>query len=274
MKHAFWDRFLIILCTVLLIAIAAFGLGMVTGLIPVALVIEWINLVFSDRNVRILFSACAVSIIVLAMFHFWIVLPRGRNRQANFAIQETEHGTLKISVKALEHLVQKCLAQHPEMTPVYSNIHSDEHTVRVDLRVQLQSDINIPLAIAALQKQIKQYIEACSGVDVDEVRVVVEATTPAQPEMDTPYRIPAMMQPQLPKLNDVAPAAVMEPEAAYMPASAPEPLEEAAWMDGHIGAEETAKESKNFFETELFESAPHTDDDAPVSDSEDAKKGE
>ncbi|MFR2151078.1 MAG: hypothetical protein ACLS7Z_11535 [Christensenellales bacterium] len=35
----------------------------------------------------------------------------------------------------------------------------------MDVHISLQSDISMPLAISALQKQIK-YLEACSGVMV------------------------------------------------------------------------------------------------------------
>ena len=34
--------------------------------------------------------------------------------------------------------------------------------------------MNIPLSVGALQKQIKQYVTACTGVDVYKIRVMVE----------------------------------------------------------------------------------------------------
>ena len=52
--------------------------------------------------------------------------------------------------------------------------------------------VNIPLTVNALQKQIKQYITSCSGVDVHKVRVMVEtdaraaSDTDAQPVADAP----------------------------------------------------------------------------------------
>ncbi len=230
MKHAFWDRVLIILCTILLLGLAALMLGMIVGLIPVAAVIQQLNGLLENRTLRILCSVAAVALVILAALAFCIVLPRRKARSSSFAIQETEHGALKISVKALDHLVQKCVAQHPELTVVSSAIHSDEETVHVDLRCTLQSDINIPLAISSLQKQIKQYVEACSGVEVDAVRVVVEATVAPVAGVHSPFAIPEMMQPQLPKLiESSAPAAVLEPApiaAEAIVASGPEVLPE------------------------------------------------
>ena len=44
----------------------------------------------------------------------------------------------------------------------------------MDIKITLLSGVNIPLTVNALQKQIKQYITSCSGVDVHKVRVMVE----------------------------------------------------------------------------------------------------
>lgn len=54
--------------------------------------------------------------------------------------------------------------QHAELKVVTSSLYSDEESIRVDVHISLQSDISMPLAISALQKQIKKYLEACSGV--------------------------------------------------------------------------------------------------------------
>ncbi len=248
MKHAFWDRVLIILCTLLLLGLAALLLGLVMGFVPLSLILENANQVVTNRGVRIVFSAAAALLAVFALLVFWIALPRRKGRYSTFAIQQTEHGALKISVKALEHLVQKCISQHPELTIVSSTIHSNEETVRVDLRVTLQSDINIPLAISSLQKQIKQYVEACSGVDVDEVRVVVESTVPPVPGTNSPYAIPEMLQPHLPKLPESSLPAqpLLDPVPDPVPAPEPPPpivievepkpehapiVEDTSWMD-------------------------------------------
>ena len=223
MKHAFWDRLLIVLCALMLLGISAMLLGMVIGFLPASLLIEQIGLLASNRVWRVILCIVAAALIVLAGFVFWIILPRRKGRFSTFALQRTEHGVLKISVKALENLVEKCTSQHPELAIVSSGIYSNEATVRVELRVTLQSDINIPLAISALQKQIKQYVEACSGVDVEEVLVTVEATVPPEPGADSPYAIPDTVQPQLPKLEEqveeVEEAEVPEPEVVP-----PEPM--------------------------------------------------
>jgi len=50
----------------------------------------------------------------------------------------------------------------------------------------------MPLAVSALQKQIKRYLEACTGVCVEEVRVFVDGTINQGKNAEkSPYAIPA-----------------------------------------------------------------------------------
>jgi len=205
MKHAVWDRLLIVLCAVILLSFSVLLLGFATGFLSAGLLTEQISALSSSPVRQLVLWAASAGLLVFSALVFWIVLPRRKNRYSAFAIQQTEHGTLKISVKALEHLVHKCILQHPELTIASSAIYSNEESVRVDLRVTLQTDINIPLAISALQRQIKQYVESCSGIDVEEVRVVVEATIPHTPGTDSPYAIQEPSQPSLPKLAEGSP---------------------------------------------------------------------
>ena len=48
----------------------------------------------------------------------------------------------------------------------------------VEIRIMLAAGVNIPLTVNALQKQVKQYIMSCSGVEVYEVKVLVETGIP------------------------------------------------------------------------------------------------
>jgi len=86
---------------------------------------------------------------------------------------------MSISMSALGNMVRKCVDQHQEITIRKTRIHRVRDGVVVDLKVLLASGVNIPLTVNVLQKQVKQYITSCSGIDVHEVRVMVE--TDAEP---------------------------------------------------------------------------------------------
>ena len=218
MKHPVLDRILILLCALLAFAGAAGIVLLLLGYFSV----DQISILLGRVNPesltqRISMILCTLVLVILGVLLIGITLPGKRKRSSNYAIQHNENGMVRISVKALETLVQKVLDEHAELKVVTSSTHSDEESVRVDLHVTMQSDISMPLAISALQKQIKKYIESCSGVMVQEVRVYVDNTTPSTSETgSSPYAIPASLlgkeQEQLPHIGQV------QSEAERLPA--------------------------------------------------------
>lgn len=210
MKHPVRDRILILLSALASLlgaaALVAFVLGRLTlttrdivfsdgtlGLPMMAYLRSWQEYGMSLKAKIVLIVIAAVLFIFAALL-IGTILPSKKQRSSNYAVQHNENGMVRISLKAIESLVQKCLDQHAEIKVVTSSLYSNEESIRVDVHVMLQTDISMPLAISALQKQIKKYLEACSGVTVQEVRIFVEGTTLATEETaKSPYAIPASL---------------------------------------------------------------------------------
>lgn len=153
------------------------------------------------------------------------MLFRHRRGKKGFVMQQTENGELAIAIKAMEGLVHKCVECHPELKLVNTHLEPSKDGVTVDLRIALASGVSIPLAVGALQKQIRQYITACSGVDVKEVRVQVDTTSDKVAE--SPYAVPELLQNPPALLREaekpVAPAQVVESASAAAPVAPPVP---------------------------------------------------
>jgi hypothetical protein len=116
--------------------------------------------------------------IVLFVYGVYVMsLPQKyRRRKEEFVVLQTASGEMRISVKAIESLVQKCVATHEEISLKSLNILSQRSGVLVDIRVVLADNVSIPLAVEALQKQVKSYLLPAAGVEAKEVRVSVETT--------------------------------------------------------------------------------------------------
>ena len=249
MKHPVRDRFWILFCSLCALCVAAVAVALVYDKITVDPAVVLLGRI-SNMTLKVkgaLLGGAAV-MVLFALRLFCIILPKKRKHSSSFAIQHNENGMVRISVKALEALVQRCLNQHPEIKVVSSSLFSDEETVRVDVHIALQSDISMPLAISSLQKQIKRYLEACSGVKVKEVRVFVDGATPANAKTaDSPFAIPASMlgHESLSEANEGEQVLVVE-EAKDEPAQEEAPAEETACEPAEQEApvqEETALEA-------------------------------
>lgn len=168
MKIKFWDR-VILFFGALLAAIAGIFL------VIIGLQLGTANGGGLALSVRI--TSIILGILCLLLGSFLFVLPKKLSyRKHDFVVQQTDNGELRIAVKAIENLVQKCIDVHDEIDVVSMQVSNSRDGVAVDLCISLPSNISIPLAVASLQKQIKQYLAASSGIDVKEVRVSVETS--------------------------------------------------------------------------------------------------
>lgn len=157
MKMKLWDR--PILCFGVFLAVASSLLLFLHGL---------------QAN-SALYIICALLLAAFGVY-LGLVLRSCYVKRNDFVVQRTESGELRIAVKAIENQVQKCIDLHEEIRVNTMNILTTREGVVVDLLVTLANNISIPLAVASLQKQIKQYLVASSGIEVKEVRVSVEST--------------------------------------------------------------------------------------------------
>ncbi len=124
----------------------------------------------------------------------WLMLSTRRAvKRAGFVMQKGENGAIGVSIRSIEGLVQTCIRQHDVVASAEISVVERRDGIVILLNIQEAAGVNIPLAVGALQKQIKQYVGTCTGVDVQEVRVMVENTE--TPAVASPYAVqePAVM---------------------------------------------------------------------------------
>ena len=175
MKIKFRDRLILFLGAVM--SIVSGAVLFVAGL--------QIHGLFAEGSAPWIRAVCIVCGVLLVVFGGYLFyFPRRLNADhKDFVVQKTESGELRIAVKAIENLVQKCIDLHDEIHVISMKIINTREGVVVDLYVSLANNISIPMAVASLQRQIKQYLVASSGIEVKEVRVSVESTQD-EPEIE------------------------------------------------------------------------------------------
>lgn len=168
MKLRIRDR---ILSAVMGLLIAAAGVGLLLetfDLFKMQTLLE----AFSDKIQRAIVIGLGVLLVIIGLCGVALLFRKRKDK--GVVVQHTEYGDMSISMKAMENMVKKCVDAHPELHVNQTKIYHSRGGICVDIKITLLNGVNIPLTVNALQKQIKQYITSCSGVDVEEVRVMVE----------------------------------------------------------------------------------------------------
>ncbi len=171
MRLKLTDRILAALSGLIILLI---GLGLLVygvGIFPFKLDLSFLTQPFVLWQ-RAVMVAAALLMSILGIHGIAMLFRNGRDH--GFIAQHTEYGDLSISMSAMENMVKKCVDSHNELKVSNTRIQHARDGIIVSIRISLGNGVNIPLTVSALQKQIKQYITSCSGVDVKEVRVMVE----------------------------------------------------------------------------------------------------
>ena len=236
------DRILSALMGILCIAAAAGIVLYAFGMLPVQQISDLLQKVAAMNWYKwLIYGAAALVLLLVGLYGVGMLFRRRKDK--GFVVQHTDFGDMSISMKAMENMVKKCVDSHGELAVNQTKIYLVRSGVSIDMKITLASGVNIPLTVNALQKQIKQYITSCSGVDVYEVRVKVETDN-----------VKLLPPPQTP---------VIEPEADEDVKCVDAPAEEVKEEPAAETKPETVQEAPVTEETAVAEEAAEAAEEKP-----------
>ncbi len=185
MKIRILDRILVAVAGLIILAICAGVVAQVFFGVDLAAKVAGIVSAETQWS-RIIIGAVIALLFIIGLYCFFILF-RHRSRKDKFILQKMESGDLSISLKALETMVTKCLDQYREIEAQSVRLENQRDGLLIRIRGTVASGISIPLTVDTLQKQIKQYVVACSGVEVKGIRVEIESS--GEEAKDAPFAI-------------------------------------------------------------------------------------
>ena len=172
MKLRIADRILVACAGLLLLAACA---GLVAQLFFGADLVSLAVRAFSSESASVRWILIGIAVILLLLgLYCLLVLFRHRKKKDRFVLQKNESGELAISLKALENMVRKCVDQHEEIQMQHMDLEAKKDGLLILIRGSIAGGISIPLTVENMQKQIHQYVTACSGVDIRSIRVQID----------------------------------------------------------------------------------------------------
>ena len=231
MKLRIADRILVGFAGLILIACCA---GISAQLFFQVDLIGLAERVFHSGSSRVRAGLISIAVFLLMLGVYCIfVLFRHRRHKDQFVTQRNDSGELAISIKALETMVNKCVDQHDEIQMQNLNIDNNKDGLLIRLNATVAGGISIPLTVEAMQRQIKQYVTACSGIEIKKIRVEVESSGPETDDatfaIEAPTAKPLLKEENRKenKLPEPEPAVPQEPQTIPAAASGtPAPIPE------------------------------------------------
>lgn len=165
--------------------------------------------------------AAVLLLAAMGLSVLWMAKTFKMRQKGNFVLQKGENGTIGVSLHAIEKQVYACVGKHDLIQKAEVTIEEGRDGLIIQLYVEQVSGVNIPLSVGLLQRQVRQYVTSCSGVDVQEVRVMVE--TGAEQTVESPYAVQDVVMAEAQRELSAKPA----PVVSATPAEDEEPAEEA-----------------------------------------------
>ncbi|MBM7581291.1 putative alkaline shock family protein YloU [Caldicoprobacter guelmensis] len=172
MKISWGERALLVVYTLAIAVASLIMMAIAVGIVPFKGVVEYINDIQYDWDFALVLFL--ISLAFLAASLKLLFLRQKRIVLAGTLIKNTELGMIRVSINTLDMLVQKAVRGFSEVKDVKSLVVAEPDGVRVRLNMQLMPDVNIPEISQAVQKKVKEYVEATAGIVVKEVYVYID----------------------------------------------------------------------------------------------------
>ncbi|MGE5391878.1 MAG: alkaline shock response membrane anchor protein AmaP [Deltaproteobacteria bacterium] len=166
----FTKRFLFFIYNLLFIILAGAAIGAALGWDePQA----YINLALSTPQNRISVGLVAVVILVIAVMMLTTGL-RFESKPKSITVRNALVGDVSITISAIEAIIMKAVRKVEGIREIEPSISNTPEGIKVYLHVAINPEYSVPEMTKDIQAIVKQYLEEIGGLDVAEVRILVD----------------------------------------------------------------------------------------------------
>ena len=179
MKLKLFDRLLLTLTMLVLIAVAAVFIMMSLGYIGKDVMAYCVELAYYGVYNKLIVAGIGIVLFLIAVrliYACWRRIKAPAPRAAKVKIGES--GAVLISNEALNAMIQRYCRQRQELKDLETAIFTEEEGMRISIKAVLMPEVIIPEFVSGLQAGLKEYVERCSGVNVTDIGVLVVDALP------------------------------------------------------------------------------------------------
>lgn len=113
---------------------------------------------------------------------FWISLRKSRGRHVVLA--DGALGQIRVSLQAVESLVEKVVSQISGVREVKPRIILVPQGVGILIRASVTPDVNVPEVSVEIQNQVKERVFEVTGITVNTIKVSIENISAQKPRVE------------------------------------------------------------------------------------------
>ena len=181
MKPTIFDRILLVFLMLIGVAMGIVFLFIAINFVTVDMLSLVFALPYGSVFNHILTGVIGLLLLIFS-FRIMIAFNRGKGKgpaAASAVIAHNELGTSRITLAAIDAMVQRHCRANPVVADCNSLIATKANAVSVNLKVVLTDEANVAETTAGLQNSLREYIQSLTGIAVNDISIlVVSAPTP------------------------------------------------------------------------------------------------
>ncbi len=131
--------------------------------IPLHDVSSFLEVAYSDNNLRLVIGGIAI-LLILINYIFATIISGNHLREKTIAF-DNPSGRVTISLVALEDMLRRTILRMPEVKELRPNVVATKKGLFITVRLVRRSDVSIPEVTSRIQETIKRKIQDTVGLE-------------------------------------------------------------------------------------------------------------
>ena len=136
-----------------------------------------------DQNQKETGIALLIVLALAGIRLFYVSLKRQKSGK-HAVVNDTALGQVRISLQAIEGLVEKKVLLVAGVRQVKPKIVGEPLGISLYMDIVVTPDINVPELTSLLQEQVKEYVFDVTGITVNNVKILVESFAVNKPRVE------------------------------------------------------------------------------------------
>ncbi|MGI6152409.1 MAG: alkaline shock response membrane anchor protein AmaP [Christensenellaceae bacterium] len=172
MKMKVGTRILLTVFLIVIILLCLFLIGTMAGFFHSSYLEGAVStMLHGAMGYQAIYITVFIVIIVLCLALMFFGTGKQTPKTANIAIFES--GSIVITVRAIEELVEKYVRETRDVKGLKSNVLSYTDYININLEVSVLPDIDIPALTKNLQDGLRENIQTLTGITVKNIKIMV-----------------------------------------------------------------------------------------------------
>lgn len=179
MKLSIFDRILLAILLIAAILTAFVLFAVASNLLPEDGVGAFVHLFYGvPQNQWILAGSGLLLLLISVRLLFAGKREKVERQPSSAVMRRNENGGMFISLSAIDGMVERHCLKTKGVSACKTSLKQSEDGVTIGVRLVTSENANIVAITEGLQKSLKTYLEANTGIHIKEIGVLVEKTEP------------------------------------------------------------------------------------------------